>query len=253
MTHDITPPNRHPRRRPSQPSAAQGAAEGIKSFIRAHHLHPGDPLPTEVELCAELGCSRSSIREAVRTLASLDIVEVRHGYGTFVSEMSLDPLVEGMVFRTVLDADKSSDHLVYVVETRKALDLAVGPRLCGAVDAERIARLRGLVARMGERARAGESFAPEDRSFHSVLLAAVDNPVIQELSDALWRVHMQVIPIVGVPTSSDVDKTVAAHGEILDAIVADDPKTYAAAIDDHYCPLVDVLRRASALPPGRAR
>ena len=49
----------------------------IKNFILAKGLHPGDALPTESQLCTDLGVSRSSVREAVRTLVALDIVEVR--------------------------------------------------------------------------------------------------------------------------------------------------------------------------------
>ena len=74
-------------------NAAREAEEGIKNYILTHRLQAGDLLPSEAVLCEELGCSRSSLREAVRTLSSLDIVEVRHGHGTFVSEMSLAPLL----------------------------------------------------------------------------------------------------------------------------------------------------------------
>ena len=78
------------------------ASDAIKDLIRARGLEPGDLMPTEAELVVELGVSRSSIREAVRTLTALDILEVRHGTGTFVGQLSLKPLVEGMVFRGVL-------------------------------------------------------------------------------------------------------------------------------------------------------
>src|SRR5690606_5735 len=74
-------------------------AEQIKRLILITGLRPGDPIPTETELCQELGVSRSSVREAIRTLATLDIVEVRHGSGTVVGQMSLAPLVETLVFR----------------------------------------------------------------------------------------------------------------------------------------------------------
>ena len=56
--------------------------ERIKHYILENKLQPGDPLPTEAELCDALGASRTSIREAVKTLNALDIVNVRHGHGT---------------------------------------------------------------------------------------------------------------------------------------------------------------------------
>ncbi len=77
-------------------------ADKIKDYILTHGLQPGDSLPTETELCELLGVSRSNVREAIRTLTTLNIVSVRHGHGTFVGEMSLDALVESLVFRGVL-------------------------------------------------------------------------------------------------------------------------------------------------------
>src|SRR5690606_5758741 len=85
--------------------------EEIKGLILRSGLKPGDPIPTEAELCQVLGVSRSSVREAVRTLATLDIVEVRHGHGTVVGQMSLAPLVETLVFRGVLSPGADLDAL----------------------------------------------------------------------------------------------------------------------------------------------
>src|SRR5690625_7067445 len=79
--------------------SAWSATEAIKDLILAEGLRPGDPMPTESALCERLGISRSSVREAIRTLSSLDIVEVRHGHGTFVGGLSLAPLVNGLDFR----------------------------------------------------------------------------------------------------------------------------------------------------------
>ena len=83
---------------------AWSTTDAIKQHIIDSGLGPGDLMPTETELCEALGVSRSSVREAIRTLGSLDIVEVRHGHGTFVGRMSLDPLVNGMVFRLSMRA-----------------------------------------------------------------------------------------------------------------------------------------------------
>ena len=101
-----------------RPNAATLAANGITDYIKQHQLNPGDPLPTEARLCEALNLSRSSVREAVRTLASLDIVEVRHGHGTFVGTLSLSPLVQGLVLRTTIDSANSFAHLREVVEVR---------------------------------------------------------------------------------------------------------------------------------------
>lgn len=225
-------------------SAADLAVAGIKDYIRDNHLAPGDVMPSEAVLCQELGLSRSSIREAVRILSTLDIVEVRHGYGTYVGSMSLEPLVQGLVFRTVLGADRSTAKLRHVVEAREALDLSVGAELISSAGALPMGRLREIVAEMKLRDAAGEPFTKEDQRFHRVLLTNLTNPLIRELSDAFWQVHMQVVPVLGVARPADMEQTIDAHGEILDAIEASDLSGYQRAVRRHYAPLRAVLDRA---------
>lgn len=222
-------------------SATEAAVQGIKDFIRGSKMQPGDPLPTEAVLCDELGFSRSSIREAIRILTTLDIVEVRHGYGTYVSQMSLQPLVDGLVFRAVLGAERSLDTLSNVVDAREALDLSVGIQLVGRLAEDDLSRLRALVAEMKSRDQVGESFAEQDRQFHQLLLANVENPLIRELSDAFWQVHMEVVPILELDKPQHMGQTVSAHEEIVDAIEGSDLQAYQESVRRHYSPLREAL------------
>ncbi|MDN5737049.1 MAG: GntR family transcriptional regulator, partial [Brevibacterium aurantiacum] len=100
-------------------------SDRIKDLILSDGLRPGDLLPTEGELCDRLGVSRSNVREAIRKLSTLDIVDVRHGHGTYVGEMSLDALVEALVFRGVLSPGDDLRALRDVVEVRQALDFGM--------------------------------------------------------------------------------------------------------------------------------
>ncbi|RIK12953.1 MAG: GntR family transcriptional regulator, partial [Acidobacteria bacterium] len=118
-----------PSRSTGRRKARWSTVDEIKDYIREHGLQPGDPLPTESELCEELGVSRSSVREAMRTLSSLDIVEVRHGHGSFVGGLSMSPLVSGLVFRGSLNRDGTFRTLREVVQVRIALDLGVAEEL----------------------------------------------------------------------------------------------------------------------------
>lgn len=227
-------------------NSAWSTADAIKSFIIDAGLRPGDPLPTETELCLALGVSRSSVREAVRTLASLDIVDVRHGHGSYVGRMSLAPLVNGLVFRLSLDAAHTLKSLRDVVHTRIALDLSVADELAGLHRDHRDEDLHHLVEEMRRHTAQGESFMEEDCAFHGRLLRDVDNAIIGELAGAFWEIHTRALPLLGISPPEDIAETVEAHGAILRALEAGDVDAYRIAIADHYAPLQRAIDRAVA-------
>lgn len=226
----------------SPPRKAQwSSVEAIKHVILERGLAPGDPLPTEAELCEALGVSRSSVREAIRTLTSLDIVEVRHGHGSFVGQLSLSPLVSGLVFRSLLNPDGDFGSLRDVVDFRIALDLGTAEELVELHRGQSNPQLRGLVDGMRERTARGESFIEEDGAFHTGLLTGLSNTLVRQLVGALWQVHTEVVPRLGIPKAVDIDHTVEAHAHMLDALEAGDIEAYRTAVNEHYRPLQRVI------------
>lgn len=226
-------------------SAASSAQDAIKEYLLEHGLRPGDPLPTEPVLCERLGVSRSSVREAIRTLSALDIVEVRHGTGTFVGNLSLDPLVNGLTFRGVLTSGEDYEALREVVGVRTALDHGVAEQVAGAMRGKHHEAMHQLVAEMIDLAERGRSFESQDRAFHAALLASLPNRLLGQMVDALWDVHTQVLPRLQVPTPEDITATAAAHGQMLAAAEQGDVVAYRAAVEAHYAPLVRVLAQSA--------
>lgn len=226
--------------------ALLATVEEIKDYIREHGLRPGDPLPTELELCEELGVSRSSVREAMRTLSSLDIVEVRHGHGSFVGGMSMSPLVSGLVFRGSLNRDGTFRTLREVVQVRIALDMGVAEELVATYRGTTNEDLRELVDRMRRRSEAGETFVEEDGEFHHALLSQLDNTIVRQLVGAFWEVHTSVVPMLGIPTSAEIATTLEAHGEMVDALEAGDVGAYHEAVLRHYAPLQHAIEQGLA-------
>lgn len=224
------------------------AAEQIKRLILRRGLRPGDAIPPEAELCAELGVSRSSVREAIRTLATLDIVEVRHGSGTVVGRMRLTPLVETLVFRGVLQAGAELAALREVVELRLVFDQALAERVVACHRGQERPLLSQLVDQMLAHAAAGRSFLQEDRRFHTELLAPVGNQLAEELVAAFWDIHAAVLPRLGLAPSADILRTAQAHGDMLDAALRGDVDAFRAATVAHYDPLLRMLDSASRNP-----
>ncbi|MGP6170417.1 FadR/GntR family transcriptional regulator [Microbacterium sp. A204] len=221
-------------------------ADQIKQLILTRGLKPGDPMPTEAELCETLDVSRSSVREAIRTLSTLDIVDVRHGHGTYVGGMSLDPMVETLVFRGVLSPEKSLDALRDVVEVRLALDLSMAERVVAAGAAEHeLPELDELVDEMVDKAGRGEYFLEADRAFHTRLFDSTGNRLVGQLVGAFWDVHTAVLPQLGIAPPADIHQTAKAHGDMLDAVRSGDVEAYRHAVIDHYKPLQRVLAQTA--------
>ncbi|MFX0539274.1 FadR/GntR family transcriptional regulator [Ornithinimicrobium sp. Y1847] len=240
MTSTASPPvARGARRRDRRATTA----DQIKELILTEGLRPGDALPTETELCERLDVSRSSVREAVRTLTTLDIVEVRHGHGTFVGRMSLDAMVEALVFRGVLSPGDDLQALREVVEIRQALDLSMADRLVEAMQGREHPELDQLVEDMVGEAAAGHRFAEADRRFHTMLLDCTGNGLAGQLVGAFWDVHTAVLPRLGLALPSDLSQTAQAHGRMVRSAEAGDLDGYRAAVVDHYEPLQRAIAR----------
>lgn len=235
----LVTPSPSVRKAPSQAATTMAA---IKEYILHDGLQPGDALPTEARLCDQLGVSRSSVREAIRTLAALDIVEVRHGYGMFVGQVSMHPMVELLVFRGMLSPGDDFRSLVEIVEVRRALDQAFAEPVCAAWMGQHNAELHRVIDQMDALGAKGEPFPEQDRFFHSRLLAPLENRLFRQLTEAFWDVHTRTAPLLGAPDPVDIKITANAHRHMMEAAEAGDVAAYHHAVAVHYDPLLRNLR-----------
>jgi DNA-binding FadR family transcriptional regulator len=233
-----------PGTRPVRPLLRQEVADGIKRYILENRLHPGDPLPTERELCEALGASRSSVREAVKILHALDIVEVRHGHGTYVGHLSLSALVESLTFRGLLSPDDDVQVLADLVDVRELFERGMAERIVASLSGEQLDALERLVTRMSDAGVGGDGqgLIEADRAFHALLVAPLGNDLMGQLSMAFWDVYAIVAPQIDGFTHTEQAETVAAHHSIVTAARAGDPVAFVQAIGEHYAP---VRRRIS--------
>lgn len=221
----------------------QEVVTGIKEYILRNRLKPGDLLPTETELCEAIGASRSSVREAVKILSTLDIVEVRHGHGTFVGHMSLNALVESLAFRGLLSAEEDHQVLGQVVDVRQTLEQGLAADIIKVLDAEHLADLSALADQMADLAAQDKDFLEVDRAFHLKLMEPLGNDLILQLTEAFWQVQAIVAPTLRTQPEDRVI-TAQRHRAIVDAITGGDPAVLRSAIADHYAPVRASLARS---------
>ena len=222
-------------------SRSTSTMDAIKELILRNHLKPGDSLPTEAMLCEQLGVSRSSVREAIRTLEALHIVSVKHGRGTFVGSLSLSPLVQTLAFRATLHSSHNLDGLRNVVEVSRYLDLGCADHVVDTLRGTTQKELQYHVDQMIAQAKKGEMFQEHDIQFHLGLLNHIPNTVIKELVHSMWLVHMAVIPQLGLEIADRLEDSALAHQHLLDTALAGDVDAYRQAVIDHYAPLESIL------------
>lgn len=217
---------------------------GIKEYILRNHLRAGDLLPTETELCEAVGASRSSVREAIKTLSALDIVEVRHGHGTFVGRMSLAALVESLAFRGLLSVEDDHRVLQQVVDVRQTIEQGLAAEIVAGLDDDHRAELAELARQMEDAAGRGEDFLEVDRAFHLKLMEPLGNDLILQLTDAFWEVQALVAPTLNTDPPDRV-RTAKLHTAIVAATTAGDAPALRAAVADHYSPIRANIKRAN--------
>lgn len=229
--------------------AQQAVQERIKELMLERRLAPGDPMPTEAELVEHLGIGRNSVREALKALQALRIVEVRHGFGTYVGDCSLEPFADALVFRVRRSLHADAHEMHEIVDVRQALEVGLIPEIVRIIDDAGIARLARCLDRMAEAAENGADFAAEDRVFHEQLYAPLGNQVMSQLLRVFWDVYHYFNRDLAGP-GADPAAIVATHREIHYAVVARDAARARTAMDDHFRGIRERIATAGSGHPG---
>lgn len=206
------------------------AQHAIREFILRHDLGPGDALPPEARLAQELGIGRASVREAVKALESLGVLETRNGVGLFVRPFSFEPIVANLGYSIL--SNKSS--ALELLQVREQLEAGFCERAAACVTPNQLRILRSLVDRMGERTLRGESFAEEDRFFHRALYEAVGNHLLTSLIDVFWSVARRLREENQLAADADPVASWEDHRRIVEALEARDPTAARGAMLQHF-------------------
>jgi len=228
-------------------SRTQDVVEDVQRLILDGGLRPGDRLPAEKELASELGVSRGSLREGVRALVVLGILEARHGDGTYVTDLDPATLLAPVAFLADLPGNHAPLHAVRATLETEAAGLAAMHLTDGHVARARAAlddMSRALVAPRAEPSR----LAAADLAFHRAVADASGNPVLAALLDVLAgegprrRVWDEMYDLAG-------DRTFEEHDAILAAITARDPDRARLRMAMHMVGVEDLLATTSTDGP----
>ena len=214
--------------------------ERIVALIHERGLAPGSPMPTELQLMDLLGASRNSVREALRALQALGIVEIRHGHGTFVGHASLDALTPSLAFRVRSGPGGGIRALQDLVEVRELLETGLIGQVAQSTSAPRLAALDALVNGMDRDQEA-------DRAFHALLYDSCGNELVLQLIGLFWDVYHEVEPTLGPPEERSAE-IVVNHRRIVAALRARDAEAAREAMRLHFRDVKARIARAEARP-----
>lgn len=211
----------------------QALQHDIMELILERGLGPGDPLPTEHELVEELGVGRNTVREALKVLQALGIVDVRHGYGMFVASKKLDALAAALEFHARISLGHSGHEALELVDVRQALESGLIGAAIDAMTTESLAAVREAVEDMERRAEAGQPLTEADERFHRGLFEPLGNGLLSNLLGVFWsaysRLHEQMDPGDAV-----LAETARVHREIYEAVAAGQKERAATLMGGHF-------------------
>jgi len=216
----------------------EAVAEQIRAMISSGALKPGDKLPPERELCIRLGVGRSSIRDAIRTLAVMGILEPRQGHGTVVRDLTADALI--IPLRSVLT--RKRELVSELLEVRRMLEPALAARAARNATDDELAHMQAILRRHEQKLRRGEQAIEEDTQFHYAIAVAAGNSVVLRVVDVLMDLLVESrsrsLQVPGRPRRS-----FEGHRRILRAISKRDAKAAAAAVHRHLIEIEEIVLR----------
>lgn len=214
----------------------EGVVRQLQDMIHDGLVKTGDKLPPERELAAMFQVSRSSLRDAIRALELMGLVEPRQGEGTVVCDLSADSLVNPLANLLV----RNRRLVAELLDVRRILEPALAARAASHASAEDIAYLRDILRRHKEKVRVGELAIDEDSEFHYAIAQAAKNSVVMKvvdvLMDLLRKSRERSLQLAGRP-----QRSLAGHARIFRAIQKRDAEAADAAMRRHLNEIEQII------------
>ena len=218
----------------------------IKEMILGGQLKPGDRLPREADLAETLGLSRNSLREAVRALALINILDVRQGDGTYVTSLEPHQLLETMSLAVDFMRNRA---LVELFEVRRLIEPAATALATARMTPEGLSRLRDSLRRMDAAERV-EELVEADDEFHGEISAATGNVALAAFLKNLYGRTMRARIWRGLAEEDAVQRTKVSHRAIYNAIASKDSELARAAATMHIAEVEAWFRRLPEVQDG---
>ncbi len=191
------------------------------------------PLPGEPVLCDYFGVSRITIREAVKALEAMRLVEIRQGAGTSVRAREEWNLLDQTVLGALVAHDDDLGILDEIITLRCQLEGAMASRAATRLDEEHRKSLAGLLAQLDTATDDPDRYLDLDVAFHDVIMSASASPLSRAIIATLNTQAFVSAPYIGKLTTSDRKKSNVGHLAIFKALTAGDGDAASSAMSEH--------------------
>ena len=189
----------------------------LLALIKDGSLAPGDRLPSERELMKSLRVGRSTIREALRSLAMLNLVDMRPGQGSFIKEMSLSSVINAELFTTLMDRNLTADLL----EMRKMIEAPAMELAAKRATEEELHNLQSIIDECRRLHARGISTAETSACLHLEIARSTHNGVlVMFIESVLGLLTERGTELEHHPGYNDWE--INSHQELVDALSARD-------------------------------
>ena len=228
-------------------TAVDTAFHGLRHMIASGRLRAGEKFPPEVDLCNELGVSRGSLREAVRMLGALGVIDSRHGSGTYVSALRPEDIVGGLALTVDL---LPLSGLLEMYELRRILEAHAAAQAAARLTPEIEEEIGRLVDEM-EATKDPALASALDARFHAVIAGAGGNPTLEAFL-VVFRSRSRAYQVFDLPQGPELKHlSDLGHRAIANAICSRDPVTASVAAAAHVAQTEAWLREYR--PPATGR
>ena len=218
----------------------------IKTLVAEGQLKSGDRLPPERDLAEKFRVSRASVREALRALESMGLIEIRAGDGTFIKEISVEALIEPLAL--VIFTQRGA--VAELFEARKILEPPIAALAAQRAAREEIQEMEHILEEQAKEIAAGRTGVRQDAAFHAAIAGAAHNRAISRivtaLMDLLAESREESLHTPGRPGRSHED-----HRRILAALQGRNEAQAMEAMLDHIVAVESLVMRQAG--EGRER
>lgn len=210
------------------PAAAERVANQLLELVRSGNLKAGDVLPSENDLAGALQISRPVVREALRGLAIMGVVESRQGGRCYVTDLEVARLLAPLQF--VISLDESNVDALH--QSRLIIECGLIRLGAPLVDEDTLVKLTEMVAAGYELTKDPVGFRVLDLEFHETIMKIASNPFMEVVARSLYELGMEYRRLAS-ETRGVLDRSAAEHDAIVKALTARDPEAAAAAMGAH--------------------